>query len=211
MNTKSEINAKIAALKAYSISHEAGTEALFTPLEEAVATYFDADKGAVSAACEDVVKYMYNDISRRTTVFEHEFDMKLPTNYPAGYNDMTECFADFSEIMQITNADFYAAFVEGVDEDTGIEGIQSNTYIDKWVEELEAAATDDVNKVQNLAEWCKNSGGSCDVINLLENKGNVVSQLTKDQIVNKIYVEKNLLNIIQLLGLSTYVPTSLRG
>lgn len=211
MNTKSEIIAKIAALKAYSKSQEPETEALFTPLEEAASAYFDGDKGAVSAALEDVIKYMYNDISRRTTIFEHNFDMHLATNYPAGYYDITECFADFSEIMQISNADFYAAFEEGIDEDTGEECIVSNSYIDKWVEDLEEAATEDVNKVQYLAEWCKNSGGSCDVINLLENKGEIIEQLTKDEIVNQIYIETNMLNTIQSLGLTTYIPTYLRG
>ena len=48
-------------------------------------------------------------------------------------------------------------------------------------------------------------------INLLENKGEIVEQLTKNEIVNQIYIETNMLNTIQSLGLTTYIPTYLRG
>ena len=52
MNSKAEIAAKIASLKAYSISKNAKTGPLFAPLETAVETYYSGDKTAISAACE---------------------------------------------------------------------------------------------------------------------------------------------------------------
>ena len=211
MNTKDEITAKIASLKAYSVAKNAKTGALFNPLESAADEYFSGNKSAVSSACEDVVKYMYNDISRRTTVYEHEYDTKLATDFPTGYDDITECFADLSGMLEVSNETFYAAFVFGPDPVTGVTGPLSNSYIDEWTEELEEAKTGDTEKVLALAEWCKNSGGSSDVIDLLEDKGEEISSLSREEIATKIYREKKLLDAIGILGLATYVPTFLKG
>ena len=211
MNTRPEIVSKIAALKAYSVARNASTAAVIAPLEAAAADYFDGGSAAVSAACEDVVKYMYNDIARRTTIYEHYFDANLPTEYPTGYDDVTECFADFSGIMAVSNAAFYAAFVSATDPETGVSGIVSNTYVDTWVTMLTQAKTGDVAKLNTLAEWCKNSGGSSDVIDLLEDKGNEISSKSREEIAAIIYMDKKLLEVIYARGLSTYVPSYLQG
>ena len=212
MNSRAEIAAKIASLKAYSISKNAKTGPLFAPLETAVETYYSGDKTAISAACEDVVKYMYNDISRRTTVYEHnEFDPQLPEDYPTGYDDITDCFADVSAMLSVSNATFYAAFVEGPDPVTGVTGPVSNSYIDAWTATFEASVSGDLVRVKTLAEWCKNSGGSSDLIDLLEDRGNTVEELSREEIADMIYKEKKLLNAIQVFGLSTYVPSYMNG
>lgn len=206
--TKDRILEKIASLQAYSAAKDARTTALFTPLVSAVNAYY-GDKSAVSAALEDVVKYMYNDISRRTTVYEHPFDAKLPTNFPVGYDDIRECFANLEEVMTVSDEAFYAAFVFGPDPVTGKTVPQSNSYIGSWTAFLTSAVTGDVAKVKILADWCCNSGGSSDVIDLAEDKGNEVFSLTREEIITQIYIDANLLAVIEVFGLSTYVPSYL--
>lgn len=206
--TKDQILEKIAVLQAYSEAKDARTAALFTPLISAANTYY-GDKSVVGAALEDVVKYMYNDISRRTTVYEHQFDAQLPTNFPVGYEDIRDCFANLEEVMTASEETFYAAFVFGPDPVTGVTGPQSNSYIDSWTALLTSGVTDDQAKVKTLADWCCNSGGSADVIDLVEDKGNEVFSLSREEIVSQIYVDKNLLAVIDAFGLSTYVPSYL--
>lgn len=206
--TKDQILEKIASLQAYSAAKDARTTALFTPLISAANTYY-GDKSAVGTALEDVVKYMYNDISRRTTVYEHQFDAQLPTNFPVGYEDIRACFANPEEVMTVSEETFYAAFVFGPDPVTGVTGPQSNSYIDSWTALLTSGVTDDLANVKTLADWCCNSGGSADVIDLVEDKGNEVFSLSREEIVSQIYIDKNLLAVIDVFRLSTYVPSYL--
>ena len=211
MNTEDQIIQKIAELKAYSMVQNAATGALFAPLEEAIAAYYASVRSDISAACEDVVKYMYNDIVRRTTIYEHFFDAALPTDFPAGYADLGDCFTDAGIILSTANNVFYAAFVYAPDPVTSISGPVSNSYINIWASLFTEAKTKDKARLDNLAEWCKNSGGSSDVIDLLEDKGEEISSKNREEIAAIIYLDKNLLEIINTLGLTTYIPSYMNG
>ena len=214
---ESDVLQKLDALKNYSVAADPATESLFAPVYAAVSTYFNSDNTQLAAALEDVVKYMYNDISRRTTVYENEFPMGLATNYPAGYEDITECFYGFTQLLAITESSFFDAFVYGVPEGAAGEGGAiteiplSNPYLDKWTAEITAAVDGDLQKIIALAEWCKNSGGSCDLICLLENRGRILSQKTVKEKAEIIYVDKKLNEVIQQKNLSVYIPTYLKG
>lgn len=196
------------------MQQEATTAALFTPLEEAVAAYFSGAAGGMAAALEDVVKYMYNDLTRRTTIFEFTFNMHCSENYPTGYADIRDCFYSFSALLSITNEQFYSGFVyesaesgSGDSESGGATVPTANTYVDSWVAEITAASAGDLANVQALAEWCKNSGGCSDLINLLENKGKVISQLTLRDKASLIYYDRKLLEVIRARGFAVYVPS----
>ena len=106
--TQAGVNAKITALKAYSVAQDPATADLFTPLETAVQKYFAAGTN-LSGPLRDVVKYMYNDIARRTTVYETDWPDNLPTDYPDGYNDVRGCLYDFAELMTVDNATFFCS------------------------------------------------------------------------------------------------------
>ena len=94
MYTQAEINAKITALKTYSAAQDPLTVDLFTPLETAVQSYFAASTN-IAGPLRDVIKYMYNDIARRTTAYGTDWPDNLPVDYPAGYNDVREmCIRD---------------------------------------------------------------------------------------------------------------------
>lgn len=87
----------------------------------------------------------------------------------------------------------------------------ANTYLDRWMEEITAAEAGDLQKIIDLAEWCKNSGGSCDLICLLENRGRAVEQMTVREIAEMIYLDKKYFTLISQRGLDVYIPTYLKG
>lgn len=204
---------KLAALKAYSTAQDPLTAGLFAPVETAIATYFSDNAKGLAAALEEVVKYMYNDISRRTTVYEFEFDMYLASDFPTGYNDITECFYQFKELLAVSESSFFNAFVYGAPE--GGEGAaampQSNPYLDRWAAEITAALDSDLANVQKLAEWCKNSGGCCDLVCLLENRGRILESKSVKEIAAMIYHDKKLKEVIIARHLIVYLPSYFRG
>lgn len=212
MYTQAEVNAKIAALEAYSVAQDPVTADLFTPLETAVQKYFAAGTN-LSGPLRDVVKYMYNDIARRTTVYETDWPDNLPTDYPDGYNDVRSCLYDFTALMTIGNATFFTAFVYETPTATAggtAEPVPvSNPYLTEWTANITASTTGDAGKISALAEWCKNSEGNCDLIDLLEDRGKVLSQKSREEIAADIYIDRGVLEIIQVRGVDVYVPTYL--
>ena len=146
MYTQAEVNTKITALKTYSVAQDPATADLFTPLETSVQEYFAANAN-ISGPLRNVVKYMYNDIARRTTVYETDWSDNLPTNYPAGYNDVRTCLYDFAELMTVDNATFFAAFVYETPTATAGSTAEpvpvSNDYLTEWAADITTATTGD--------------------------------------------------------------------
>ena len=216
MITQSEVITKLDTLKNYSVAVDPATESLFQPVYSAISSYFNASNPELVTALEDVVKYMYNDISRRTTEYEINFDMNLPNDFPKGYDDITECFYTFSDLMTVDKTTFNNAFVYGIpvtpasdgDEGGAAEPVPlSNPYLDRWASEITSAITGDLDNVKNLAEWCLNSGGSCDLIGLLEEQGQITKSKSMKEIATIIYQEKKLLDVIASRNLKVYKPT----
>lgn len=210
---KETVLRKFERLKAYSVAANNLTAALFAPVETVITSYFDGNTAGLSAALEDVVKYMYNDVSRRTTVHEFEYDMKLPNDFPVGYNDITECFYQFEELLTVSESSFFNAFVyaEGATGEGAAAIPQSNPYLDRWAAEITTAITGDLENVKALAEWCKNSGGCCDLVCLLENRGRTLESKSVKEIAAIIYYDKKLHEVITARQLEVYLPTYFRG
>ena len=215
MITKNEVITKLDELKRYSVAVDPATESLFQPVYSAISSYFSSSSSELVTALEDVVKYMYNDISRRTTEYENNFEMNLASNFPDGYDDITKCFYTFTELLTVDKNTFNDAFVYGIpatpasDEGGGAaEPIPvSNPYLDRWTSEITSAITGDLDKVKNLAEWCKNSGGSCDLVCLLEVQGQVTKSKPMKEIATIIYQDRKLLDVISSRGLKVYIPS----
>ena len=210
---KESILQKLNALKEYSVAADAATGILFEPVFAAIEEYFNSDNARIVQALEDVAKYMYNDIYRRTTKYQFEFDMGLSTDYPQGYNDIKQCFYQFTELLTVTNQQFFNAFVYGLPPDNPMATEQvplSNSYLNRWMAEITAAITGDLKNVQDLAEWCKNSGGKSDLICLFENRGVVIKQLSVKEIAIVIYRDKKLLEVVKERGLKVYIPSYLK-
>lgn len=213
-----EVLNKLDALERYSVTVDAATESLFAPVYNAVASYFAGNNSGLAAALEDVVKYMYNDISRRTTKHEFEFNMRLASDFPKGYDDLTKCFYEFEELLTVSEGSFFNAFVYGVpegaisEEGGAAEEVPlSNPYLTRWAAEITAAITGDLENVKALAEWCKNSGGCCDLVCLLENRGRVIESKTVQEIAAIIYYDKKLKEVITARQLAVYLPSYFRG
>lgn len=215
---EADVLQKLNVLKDYSVVADPATESLFAPVYSAVTSYFNSGGNGLAAALEDVVKYMYNDIARRVTKYEFEFDMHLASDFPAGYNDITECFYQFAELLTVEEGSFFNAFVYGVPEGATSEGggavaevPLSNPYLTRWAAEITAAITGDLENVKALAEWCKNSGGCCDLVCLLENRGRITESKSVKEIAAIIYHDKKLNEVIAARQLQVYLPTYFRG
>ena len=216
MITKEQVLAKLDELKAYCIEQDKLTGPLFSPVYSAVDSYFSGSIAGLAQALTEVIQYMYNDLTRRSTVHEFEYEMKLPTNYPAGYNNVVDCFYKFASLLAMSNATLFNAFVYGVpegagDSEGGTEVPISNPYLTTWATEITAAVNTDLQAVQTLADWCKNSGGNYDLICLLENQGRIVSQLKQKEKAHTIYLDRKVLEVITARNLSVYIPTYLRS
>ena len=85
----------------------------------------------------------------------------------------------------------------------------SNDYLTEWTADITAATTGDAGKISALAEWCKNSEGNCDLIDLLEDRGKVLAQKSREEIAADIYISRGVLEIIRARGLDVYIPTYL--
>lgn len=208
MISLSEVNAKIDSLKAYSVSQNATTETLFTPLYTATTSYFQASTD-ISSQLREVIKYMYNDIYRRNVVYQYNYDVSLPTDYPTGYTDIRECFYTFSALMSISNETFYTGFVFSSSGTS--QTAVSNSYIDSWVAEIGQAHTTESSNLAALADWCKNSEGDSDLISVVEDRGTITSSLTMKQIATMIYIDRYAKEIITEKSLTTYIPSYLKG
>lgn len=218
MITKAQVLAKLDELKAYSIEQDELTEPLFSPVYTAIDRYFSNQNADLAQALTEVVQYMYNDLTRRSTIHEFEYEMKLPSNYPVGYNNVVDCFYKFASLLAMSNATFFNAFVYGVPEGAGdseggggTEVPISNPYLTTWATEITAAVNTDLQAVQTLADWCKNSGGNSDLICLLENQGRIVSQLKQKEKARTIYIDRKVLEVITARNLNVYIPTYLRS
>ena len=218
MITKTQVLAKLDELKTYSIEQDAQTEPLFSPVYSAIYSYFDNQSDGLAQALTEVVQYMYNDLTRRSTIHEFEYEMELPSNYPVGYNNVVDCFYKFASLLEMSDTTLFEAFVYGVPEGTGdseggggTEVPISNPYLTAWTTEITAAVNTDLQAVQTLADWCKNSGGNYDLICLLENQGRIVSQLKQKEKARTIYLDRKVLEVITARNLSVYIPTYLRS
>lgn len=222
MITKIEVLTKINDLLTYSNSqapqYQSKFSSLMQPLISAVNVYFDAVPEGMKKALEDYVFQTYCDIYNRNIVYSNPISVELPSDFPTGYDDLRQCFYQFAELMSVTNAQFYAAWVIGVPEGSGDDsgGVQptpeplNNTYLDSWTPEVTSAPQDDVNRVNAVVDWCANACDSLMLPNLLEDQGEVVSYKETEEIAKIIYVDHGLLEVIQSRGYNIYIPTYLR-
>lgn len=220
MITKEEVLAKLDQFKAYSIEQEPSNEESYTelmaPLYEAVNTYFSTTPSGMIEALENYVHQTYCDISVRSIKYETPIEVNYPTDYPEGYNDIRTCFYTFP-LMETTQEDFFNAWVEGTPtEPTAVEpppstpSIVSNSLIDQWLPEIQSAPTNDVARVKSVNEWCANTAGTGNMINLLEDQGRILDSKGTQEIAQIIYIDHHLLEVIRTKGFQVYVPSYIK-
>jgi len=212
MVSKEEVLAKIEQLKTYSTTQNALTAQSFVTLETAVNTYYNQDFKTLQTTFNDMVLYMFCDISRRTTKFEKEFESGLPTDFPKGYDNLELCFYQFEELLTISNADFYKTFkiTTSTDGTGNTTSTVENPTIDRWVVEITKATTEDFENVAKVSSFVENSSGNYDMINLFEDRGRTIKSLTPQEIAHEIYNTRKVKSVANALDIKVYIPTYLR-
>lgn len=209
MYSKNEILNKLNALLAYSCDIDAENAAtyqsLMQPLLTAVNAYFNADRSNFKLPLNNLELGLYNDIMKRGTVAT-KIELPLNTDFPATYNDLRKLFYEFT-CMNVTNAEFHAAWVTGVDEVTGLPIVTNNTLIDVWTADLSAAINDELNNISVLYKWLENAASDAGMVMLWEDVGQITSQPNTSEIADDIFISKHFKECIEILNLPAYKPT----
>jgi hypothetical protein len=210
MYSKEQIINRIDNFKNYaeveSTTTPANWDTVLQPLYNAVDNYFKGNNYSEDVNC--LIQNMYVDILRRCTKYENDkqFDFGLSTDYPKGYDDISVCFYDFSEIMNISNETILNSYVIDI---TTMSA--TSTLVDGWITSITTANETDKENLNTLSEWCKNSGSGCDLVNLLENRGQLVGIKSTKEIATIIYHDRKLLDVIKQFNLTSYIPTYFKG
>ena len=222
MYSKNQVLAKLNEFLSFSIEQESQYSSQFTaliqPAISAVNAYFSADRSAFKKPLDDLGLYMHNELWQRGAKWDSNFDMGLGTNPPESYNDLQKLFYQFP-LMRVTPAAFYSAWVIGIPE--GAEGESgggaatpepiSNSLIDSWVAEIAEAPKKELVAIDSLGDWLESSMSQSGSVMLWEETGALLEAPDTKDIAQIIFVDRGLLEAVNILGLPVYIPTYLRG
>lgn len=217
MISLNDVTKKLDEFKAYCVTEKPEYKTKYAeimqPLYDSVETYFNTVPDGMKSALENYVHETFCDTFSRGVKYEKPIEADLPTDFPEGYNDVRTCFYAFESLMGTTPASFFDAWVSSVPAAAtgGTSEPTSNALIDEWIPEIEAAPSEDVKRVKAVSSWCANSAGSCNMINLLEDQGLLIDAPDTKEVAKKIYLDRGLLEVIQVKGYPVYVPTYIRG
>lgn len=242
MYTKEQIVAKLEEFLQYSIAQiptldyeEKETfDSYYTSIvssgKSSVSSYFSVDRSKFKKPLDDLGLYVHNGIWERNAKWEKEFDMGYRTDYPEYYNDLRKLFYQFDWFMNLTNDDFFNAWVyaspESDDPTMPPEPPvpESNGYISRLKSDLILVATEsetgevvskpiiqqEMENIDALGTWLETSSGDYSPIMLWEDTGALVSAPTTQDIAKIVFIDRGLLEAVEVLGLPMYIPTYLR-
>ncbi len=214
--SKREVLDKVAVLESCSVEQDGQTAPFFAALKTAVEGYYNALPSRLTRPVRDVVKYIFNDISRRTTKHRNEYgDDDYPTDFPKGYDDVRACLYDFAPIVNADGAAVYAAFVyetpaAGAGAAPPAPVPEENPVLDGWTAAVTAAAQKDADAVSALAVWCRDGEGNADIIDLFEDRGATTEQKSTAEMAAEIYEKRGIREIIEMFGLRVHIPACLK-
>lgn len=220
MITKQEVINKLDALKAYSVQQKPDFETYYTelmqPVYDAVNAYFNTSRSNFVKPVTEYVFQAYCDINVRNQQWEIDIPYNYPTDYPTGYNDLRDCFYSFNSLLSITNEQFFNVWVEetpttGGTDSTGGGTLTpvpvSNPYLTTWQTEITDAPTGELSKINACVEWLKNSGDNTILIDLLEDRGTLISSMEREDIALMIYNDRHVLEVLNERNISAYIPS----
>ena len=234
MFNKQQVLEKIGALLAYTIAQiptlsysetahfEAKYVSLTSSMKSSVSAYFGANRSQFKKPLDDLGLYLHNDIWQRNAEWDVKFDMKFGTDYPKDYSDLTKLFYDFTWLMELTNEAFFNAWVYGVPEtatatasDEGGETLAppeplSNSYISRLVSDLSTAIADELKNIDNLGKWLETAMGDYGSVMLWEETGALLNAPKTTDIAKIVFIDRGLLEAIEILDLPVYIPSYLR-
>lgn len=236
MYKQSDVIGKLDSLLDFSIQQHPKFQAEYTnfinEMRTALNDYFTADRTGWKIQLTELQYLLYSDLMKRRTKYSKK-NIKLPTNFPESYNDTRKCFADFSCIMDITNADFLNGWIietvtpDPSNPDAEISGdgdpnisdpaypesdelkyhVAGNSYITTWLNYLSGRIDIELNNIIALCSWMENAGTDAGVFMLYEDMGEVIEAPTTNEIAQSIFIDRHFKECIDVLNLPTHTPT----
>ena len=209
MYMQTQLTDRIAHLKSISPS---GALSLFSGLETAISEYFIRDVEFESLIRKTLMRVASDALSRGIEV---EYPERLPpmsTDFPPGYNNITELFGDevFNEIMTIADATFVAAFVsETGGGNNGATVILKNAIITRWTGEISASRGTEVAALETLGEFCTTCNEDRGLALIFEELGQIKQYWSDDRIRQfgrHCYIDRGFDEIIKAFNLNVFEP-----
>ena len=230
MYTKSNILAKLDELLQYSIAQiptldyegketfDAKYESVVSSGESSVSEYFSADRSQFKKPLDDLSLYLHNELWQRGAKWEGEFDMGFSDDFPESYTDLRKMFYDFSWFMELTNEEFFDAWVYEAPEvapateegGAATPEPSSNSYISRLSSELPTIFDVELKNIDDLGTWLEKSLGQSGSVALWEETGALLEAPKTNDLAKIIFEERGLSEAVETLGLPMYVPTYLR-
>lgn len=216
MSKKSEILDKLNRLK--EISPSEGSS-FFNPVINLVNAYYSQCSQYV-ANVDEAIDMMDVDIYRRNTHYEHDWDRKMPTNYPAGYFNFWECFYDFHEILEVGEESFVDAWVWEQDPQPEPQPepspeplwhIKENTFLTHWSGVIRSWVETGSKTLDILIDWLKHSGGNYFLVSKFETRGKLISSKSRLEIAQIIYIDRHLKEVMLDLGIDGFMPSYIKN
>ena len=210
MYRKTEVITQLNKFAEYSCAqnpkHASSYKSLMVQLISAVENYYSADRSAYKAPLNELQLAFYNDLMKRATVVTKPIDLQMGTDFPKGYDDLSELFYSFPWLNTSVEA-FHNAWVTESSPEGGSETVKKNTLIDSWTTEVGAANADELANIKKLFDWLASASSNAGMVMLWEDLGEVKYQPSSDEIARKLFIEKKLKEVIEVLGIPAYKPT----
>ncbi len=193
MYSKEQITARIAYLQSISPS---GASSLFSGLLAALSNYFTRDEEFEKLLRKTFLRVI-SDFFSRTIVVEHaELLPPLRTDFPHGYENVTDIFGGevFKAIMEIDDAIFVAAFRSETQSNgnSGTTVVWTNPYITVWVAGLSSSPDAEKAELEAIGEFCINCNEERALHYDFLELGKIQQPYTKDKhsLAKKMYFER---------------------
>lgn len=218
MITEQQILNKIQELKSYCIANGESTgdyAGFISTLSQAVVNYFHGSTDDLENQVVTVIGALYNDLSRRSIVYENPIGKPSPTNYPKGYKDFTEIFDGdgvFVEILAMDKATFLNGFpistVAPVAEGEGSSIIvEINPIIPVWISKLNTAHEVELAQIETIVNFCNKGASQNMIFMLFEDMGPSRRIKKVSDIANEIYIDMGIKEVIEVFNLDIHIPT----
>ncbi|MBR1728513.1 MAG: hypothetical protein IJ728_03205 [Selenomonadaceae bacterium] len=208
MIERSKIIERIEYLKSIS---PAGADNELSQLLSAVEGYFKRDTDFEILVRRTILRVVSDFFSRSLIVEYPERLPELSTDYPPGYEDVTEIFGGevFSEIITISDNEFRSAFqTETVSSGGATTTTYTNSYITKWISEMSAKAADETKALEKIGEFCIICNEERALALIFEELGRIEQPYNqkKRELARKIYLKRGYDWVIITFDLKVFEP-----
>ncbi len=177
-------------------------------------------------AIKEVLRFSYGAIYARRVRYEKDVDFNLP-DFISSYKKLDSLFFDMKKIKNIDPEEFLSKTKFKTVTTTSSTGSGSpsssssssssqskttflgNQYIDQWKNEITSMQALEIEKLTEISDWLRNdSDGDFYLKVQFEDLGKIAYSPTKEEIMNAMYIDTNLLVIIDYFKINTFIPSS---